>query len=481
MLKLKWGILCLPLLAVLVMGPKLKAEASGPAGASYVIKIESGNIQVDSDILSDENPYHEASCVTREGSTSVSICCGTNNQIYNIQSGITVTSFDPNGFSGCKIGTLFSGGTVEDNFGEITTVDGGTVVHNNGRIEKFDGGTVKHNYGTIDYVGPGTDLASASVATVEINRVSGSIGTIRATGKLIVNRGTVTENKITIGTNYGTVTKNTGTIYRNEGNVVKNIDGGAKICYNAGVIDENLNNAQVWNNEAGGSISHNEAKVWNNDGYVVCLTSIGEVYNNQGTVTPPSRDFGPIGTSNGSFANIKTSVDNATNSIIYTITDTEPWDYDTSSGSGGSKSQNSKQRKTTESKNYSFMEVNGELIYGGLLDGKLAGTTMIPASAYPKFTDWAVKKLEKALTDEALLTDGHVVLKCSVWNSFSDKLMAAIQLCDKDVDLIYTAGDGNQYQITVPADAEIMQYVDENGYCGLSYLGLQIGQTPYSE
>lgn len=154
------------------------------------------------------------------------IICTADNQVYSVEPGVTVSVFDPNGFTGCKIVTIYSGAVV------------------------------KKNKGQIDIVGLDSSV--------------------------LVNYGTIGNNKGTNYENYGHIALNERSVYVNasEGTIGR-VNGG-RVYINQGSIDESINYSMVLRNESSGTINYNDARVYFNEGTV--SQNHGEVYNNSGQV-----------------------------------------------------------------------------------------------------------------------------------------------------------------------------------------------------
>ncbi len=133
----------------------------------------------------------------------------------------------------------------------------------------------------------------------------------------------------------------------------------------------------------------------------------------------------------------------------------------------------SHKKHTTASADYYYNEETG--LYGGLIDGVFAPTTMIPASAYPKFNSFLVKKIQSA---EAGST---VSVNSDPWTSINKP--AADAFTEKgDIALALTYKQGDQpCEVTVPAGANLTEQLDENGYLGFAKMGALYGAAPVVE
>lgn len=350
-------------------------------------------------------------------------------------------------------------------YGTSDTYEIGDSVTSSYQINVLSGVTVSANEGYI-FENYGTVVTNAAPGTVSKN-----YGTVESNNSVLTeNHGLVEVSDGTISDNYGLVKKSTGTVTNNRaGGRIKNNDTGAEVANNYGSVYEN--NGIVSSNH--NVVERNNFNVYNNfsDGIVYLNNAGGRVHENRGGSV--YGNAGTVSTNNGSVSTERCPGHNY---------DCES-DYDelNPSGAGGHSKSSRKNRKHTDSSaDYKYVEIDGQLVYGGLIDGNFASvTTMIPASAYPKFNDWLVKKLTTSL-DESESQD-KLSIRCSVWNSFPEKVMQALNENQKDVELIYKADDGNLYCITIPAGTNVMQYVDENGYCGLAFLGQKLGQLPYTE
>ncbi|MBE5846085.1 MAG: hypothetical protein E7300_00185 [Lachnospiraceae bacterium] len=135
----------------------------------------------------------------------------------------------------------------------------------------------------------------------------------------------------------------------------------------------------------------------------------------------------------------------------------------TSSGSSSSGSSDSSDKKsshkkhTTASADYDYSEQNGQFVYGGLVDGVFAPTTMIPASAYPKFNSFLVKKMSAAEAGSTLSVnaDPWTSINKAVADTFTEK-------GDIGLAIKYTQG-GVPLQVTIPAGENLSEQLDENG------------------
>ncbi len=142
---------------------------------------------------------------------------------------------------------------------------------------------------------------------------------------------------------------------------------------------------------------------------------------------------------------------------------------------------------TTPSENYDYAEVDGRIVYGGLVDDVFSSTTMIPASAYPKFNDFMAKKIRDAEAGSA------ITVNAAPWTSINKALADAFtEKGDVSLTLIYTPGTSSDagtrtdsssisYQVTIPAGTNLSEYLDANGYIGFSKLGELFGNEPVIE
>ncbi len=147
--------------------------------------------------------------------------------------------------------------------------------------------------------------------------------------------------------------------------------------------------------------------------------------------------------------------------------------------SGGSRSEKKSRHKkpSTPSEDYDYAEWNGQYVYGGLVDGVFAPTTMIPASAYPKFNAFLVKKVKAAVSGAA------ITVNAAPWTSINKALADAFtEKGDVSLTLIYTPdGGAPSYQITILAGTNLSELLDANGYIGFSKLGELFGNEPVIE
>ncbi len=145
-----------------------------------------------------------------------------------------------------------------------------------------------------------------------------------------------------------------------------------------------------------------------------------------------------------------------------------------SSGSSDSSDKKSSHKKhTTASADYDYNEETG--LYGGLVDGVFAPTTMIPASAYPKFNSFLVKKIQGAEEGSTLSVNA------GPWTSINKPVADAFtEKGDIGLAIKYTQG-GVPLQVTIPAGTNLSEQLDENGYIGFPKLARLYGAAPGTE
>ncbi len=144
-------------------------------------------------------------------------------------------------------------------------------------------------------------------------------------------------------------------------------------------------------------------------------------------------------------------------------------DDDYSSGSS-KKSRNKK--VTTPFEDYDYAEIDGKIVFGGLVEDVFSTTTMIPAWAYPKFNNFMAKKIRDAESGDT------ITVNADPWTSMNKTLADAFTAKgDVALALIYTPG----YQVTIPADTNLSELLDANGYIGFSKLSELFGTEPVVE
>ncbi len=144
-----------------------------------------------------------------------------------------------------------------------------------------------------------------------------------------------------------------------------------------------------------------------------------------------------------------------------------------SSGSSDSSDKKSSHKKHTTASNDFYYDESGR--YGGLIDGVFAPTTMIPASAYPKFNSFLVKKLQATEAGSTLSVnaDPWTSINKAVADAFTEK-------GDIGLAIKYTQG-GVPLQVTIPAGTNLSEQLDENGYIGFPKLAQLYGAALVTE
>ncbi len=138
--------------------------------------------------------------------------------------------------------------------------------------------------------------------------------------------------------------------------------------------------------------------------------------------------------------------------------------------SGSRKSRNKK--VTTPFEDYDYAEIDGKIVFGGLVEDVFSTTTMIPAWAYPKFNNFMAKKLGSAESGDT------ITVNADPWTSMNKTLADAFTAKgDVALALIYTPG----YQVTIPAETNLSELLDANGYIGFSKLSELFGTEPVVE
>jgi hypothetical protein len=145
------------------------------------------------------------------------------------------------------------------------------------------------------------------------------------------------------------------------------------------------------------------------------------------------------------------------------------------SSSGSSKSKSSHKVRNTSSAEYDYKEVDGQLVYGGLVNEKFAATTLIPAEAFPKFNKFLVQKFKGAESGSNLSVQG------GPWTSMTKAVADAFTENGQiSMTLTYEL-QGITYELTVPAGSNLSELVDENGYLGFAKLASVYPATPVTE
>lgn len=123
------------------------------------------------------------------------------------------------------------------------------------------------------------------------------------------------------------------------------------------------------------------------------------------------------------------------------------------------------------------------LIRAVLIDNEITeGSSSNPSVTYVKATNAAdnsqsyanyQKQLQQAVQNVA--TDGKIVLDMQNWISFDRKTFEELsKRSDVDYVVIYRYR-GKDYRVVIPAGYNLMELLDENGYCGCLYLNKVFG------
>jgi len=107
-----------------------------------------------------------------------------------------------------------------------------------------------------------------------------------------------------------------------------------------------------------------------------------------------------------------------------------------------------------------------------------------PETHYGTFQEDAINKVQSALANiknsTANGTSGNssmgVVIDTGIWVSFHKKVYEEIQKSNLPVTITFIYAH-TRYTVTIPAGANVLSLVDENGYCGFLNLGAHYGYT----
>ena len=104
-----------------------------------------------------------------------------------------------------------------------------------------------------------------------------------------------------------------------------------------------------------------------------------------------------------------------------------------------------------------------------------------PQTHYGTFQEDAINKVQTAIANiNKATTNGttneteKVELNTGIWVSFHKSVYEEIQKCDVPVTITFIH-EGTRYVVTIPANANVLSLVDENGYCGFLNLGAHYG------
>lgn len=89
----------------------------------------------------------------------------------------------------------------------------------------------------------------------------------------------------------------------------------------------------------------------------------------------------------------------------------------------------------------------------------------VPNSAYAAFQKETIAAVQNAVTEEVIISTQH-------WISFHQSVLEAISLRPDVKVIIRYRYQGEQYEVIIPAGAEVRTLADENGFCGFQYLNL---------
>lgn len=111
-----------------------------------------------------------------------------------------------------------------------------------------------------------------------------------------------------------------------------------------------------------------------------------------------------------------------------------------------------------------------------------------PETHYGTFQEDAINKVQSALASiNNSTTNGTssnqskgVVIDTGIWVSFNKKVYEEIQKSNLPVTITFVYGH-TRYTVTIPAGANVLSLVDENGYCGFLNLGAHYGYTEVEE
>jgi len=104
-----------------------------------------------------------------------------------------------------------------------------------------------------------------------------------------------------------------------------------------------------------------------------------------------------------------------------------------------------------------------------------------PETHYGTFQEDAINKVQTAIANiNKATTNGttnetkKVELNTGIWVSFNKAVYEEIQKCNVPVTITFIH-EGTRYVVTIPAYADVLSLVDENGYCGFLNLGAHYG------
>ena len=144
----------------------------------------------------------------------------------------------------------------------------------------------------------------------------------------------------------------------------------------------------------------------------------------------------------------------------------------------GDHEKKSKHKKvTTASYDCYYTEVDGQIVYGGLIEDVFAQipASMIPDSAYTKFNEFMAKKIKGAEAGAAISVNAEpwISINDKFANAFTEKGDVALTITYRFKDVLY--------QVTIPAGMNLSELLDENRCIGLARLGSLYGAEPVVE
>lgn len=179
--------------------------------------------------------------------------------------GVSVDTMDEN--SG-TVNTLYSGGIIKDNKGNISS-SYGNVWENHGSIEKLLAGHVGTNYGTINSVN--------NTGSLSVNDKGGKVLFIGMGNVVDRNDGMIQVNAGNVSENYGTVSDNYGTVIMHDGQIVNNYQNGT-VTFEAKISGGETIPAK-------GTMDNNESHVKIYSGTVTIKENTGDIEITNATVT----------------------------------------------------------------------------------------------------------------------------------------------------------------------------------------------------
>ena len=166
------------------------------------------------------------------------------------------------------VNTLYSGGIIKDNKGNISS-SRGTVFENHGSIENLSAGHVGTNNGTINYI--------ENTGSLSVNDKGGKVLFISMGNVVDRNDGMIQDNAGTVSENYGTVSDNYGTVIMHDGQIVNNYQNGT-VAFEAKISGGETISAK-------GTIENNKGTVEANSGAITIKENTGDIEINNATVS----------------------------------------------------------------------------------------------------------------------------------------------------------------------------------------------------